>query len=127
MNRLDHVVLRVIVTSLLLCSCFAATMMAQTPTQTPSPSQEATKPPDKKEDPTKPPDKKEETKKEEANPFAPEPAPTLPPGMTGSDTNDPRSKLKPGVYDAGEASMGIKHLMLLKKPEAFSLNADDPN
>ena len=113
MNRLDHIILRLIVTSLLLCSCFAVTMMAQTPTQSPSPSQDAA---------TKPPDKKEE-----ANPFAPEPAPTLPPGMTGSDTTDPRSKLKPGVYDAGEASMGIKHLMLLKKPDAFSLNADDPN
>ena len=113
MNRLDHIILRLIVTSLLLCSCFAVTMMAQTPAQSPSPSQDAA---------TKPPDKKEE-----ANPFAPEPAPTLPPGMTGSDTTDPRSKLKPGVYDAGEASMGIKHLMLLKKPDAFSLNADDPN
>ena len=113
MNRLDHIILRLIVTSLLLCSCFAVTMMAQTPTQSPSPSQDAA---------TKPPDKKEE-----ANPFAPELAPTLPPGMTGSDTTDPRTKLKPGVYDAGEASMGIKHLMLLKKPDAFSLNADDPN
>ncbi len=47
--------------------------------------------------------------------------------MTGSDTNDPRTKLTPGFYDAGEAAMGIKHLMLLKKPDAFQLGTDDPN
>jgi hypothetical protein len=41
--------------------------------------------------------------------------------MTGSDVNDPRFKLTPGVYDAGEVSMGMKHLLLLKKPEAFQL------
>src|SRR5215467_10921021 len=55
---------------------------------------------------------------EEANPFAPEPPPTLPPGMTGSDVNDPRAKLTPGLYDAGEISLGMKHLMLAKKPDA---------
>ena len=32
---------------------------------------------------------------------APTPAPTLPPGMTGSDANDPLAKLTPGIYDAG--------------------------
>ena len=58
------------------------------------------------------------------NPFAPEPAPPLPPGMTGSDANDPRFKLTPGMYDAGEASMGMKHLLLLKKPDAFQLGID---
>ena len=57
----------------------------------------------------------------------PQPAPTLPPGMTGSDTNDPRSKLSPGLYDAGEAAMGMKHLQLLKKPDAFQLGSDDPD
>ncbi len=61
------------------------------------------------------------------NPFAPEPAPALPPGMTGSDVNDPRAKLAPGLYDAGEAAMGIKHLMLVKKPDAFQLGSDDPD
>jgi hypothetical protein len=61
------------------------------------------------------------------NPFAPEPAPTLPAGMLGSDVNDPRAKLTPGIYDAGETSMGIKHLLLLKKPDAFQLGADDPD
>ncbi len=60
------------------------------------------------------------------NPFAPEKAPPLPAGMTGSNANDPHSKLSPGMYDAGEASMGIKHLLLLKKPSAFDLGTD-PN
>jgi hypothetical protein len=56
-------------------------------------------------------------------------APVLPPGMTGADANDPRFKLTPGLYDAGETAIGIKHLTLLKKPDAFQLgtdNADDP-
>src|SRR5579859_7794585 len=64
---------------------------------------------------------------EEENPFAPEPAPALLLGMKGSDTNDPRAKLAPGLYDAGETSMGIKHLLLLKKPSAFQLGATDPD
>jgi len=54
-----------------------------------------------------------------------EPAPKLPPGMKGSDTSDPRTNLKPGLYDAGETAMGMKHLMLLKKPDAFQLGSDD--
>src|SRR6266567_742393 len=62
-----------------------------------------------------------------ANPFAPQPAPPLPAGMTVSDVNDPRAKLSPGMYDAGETSMGIKHLLLLKKPDAFDLGSNDPN
>src|SRR5262249_60301628 len=47
--------------------------------------------------------------------------------MTGSDANDPRAKLKPGMYDAGEVSMGMKHLLLLKKPDPFQLDTADPN
>ncbi|MFZ0432056.1 MAG: hypothetical protein WAL86_05115 [Candidatus Acidiferrales bacterium] len=67
------------------------------------------------------------TPEAEQNPFAAEPAPPLPPGMTGSDVNDPRYKLTPGLYNAGEASMGMKHLLLLKKPDAFQLGVTDPN
>jgi hypothetical protein len=83
------------------------------------------------QEPPKPPpaqqaEKEAKEEDEGANPFAPEPAPALPPGMTGSDANDPRAKLKPGLYDAGEASMGIKHLLLLKKPDAFQLGTSDP-
>ena len=50
----------------------------------------------------------------------------LPPGMTGSTTNDPRVGLKPGFYDAGEAAMGMEHLAFLKKPNAFQLSASQP-
>jgi len=64
---------------------------------------------------------------EEENPFAPEPAPTLPPGMMGSDASDPRAKLTPGLYDAGETAMGIEHLQLLRKPDAFQLGTTDPD
>jgi hypothetical protein len=56
-----------------------------------------------------------------------ETAPPLPPGMTGSNPNDPRAKLTPGLYEAGEAAMGMKHLILLKKPDAFQLGSDDPD
>lgn len=56
-----------------------------------------------------------------------ESAPALPAGMTGSDVNDPRAKLTPGLYDAGEAAFGLKHLQLLKKPDAFQLGTDDPD
>jgi hypothetical protein len=47
--------------------------------------------------------------------------------MTGSDANDPRSRLKPGFDDAGEAAVGLKHLTLVKKPNAFQLAVSDPN
>ena len=66
---------------------------------------------------------------EPADPFAPQPAPPLPTGMTGSTTNDPRVGLKPGLYDAGEAALGMEHVAFLKKPDAFQLaatDADDP-
>jgi len=82
-------------------------MLAQTTSPSPSPTPES-------------------TKEAQADPFAPEPAQPLPAGMTGSDTTDPRTKLTPGVFDAGETSMGIKHLLLLKKPDAFQLGVSDP-
>ena len=76
---------------------------------------------------TKPADAKPDQKKAEEDPFAPEQAPPLPAGMTGSDANDPRAKLTPGVYDAGEVAKGMKHLLLLKKPDAFQLDSADPD
>ena len=79
-------------------------------------SQEAAKTPDAR--------RREE---EQENPFAPEPAGPLPAGMTGSDTNDPRAKLTPGFFNAGEAAMGIKHVLLLKKPDCVSTRLDDPD
>ena len=107
MNRLPNILFRLLVASLVICCFVSARTSAQTPSA--SPAQE-----------TKPP-------AEEANPFAPEPAQPLPAGMTGSDVNDPRAKLAPGVYDAGEAAVGIKHLILLKKPDSFQLGSDNPD
>jgi len=66
---------------------------------------------------------------EEDVPFAAQPVTPLPAGMTGSTTNDPRVGLKAGLYDAGEAGMGMKHVAFLKKASAFQLSstqADDP-
>jgi hypothetical protein len=123
MNRVSSLALCVLGAAALML-CFGLTrMQAQTPaTATPPPPQaQAEKPA------TPPPAEKAEDAEEEENPFVPQPAPSLPPGMTGSDGNDPRAKLKPGLYDAGEASMGIKHLLLLKKPEAFQLGSADPD
>jgi hypothetical protein len=116
MNRVHTMAFRLLVASIVLWSCFASRTQAQTPSSAP-PSRESTKAPDTKS----------ANKEEEANPFAPEPAAPLPAGMTGSEANDPRAKLTPGMYDAGEAAMGIKHLLLLKKPDAFQLGSDDPD
>jgi hypothetical protein len=67
------------------------------------------------------------TPTDELDEFAPKPAPPLPAGMTGSDTRDKRYTLKAGMYNAGEASMGMKHLFFLKKPTAFRLDATSPD
>ncbi len=89
----------IFLTLIVLSFCCAA--MAQTPTPSPKPPAPA-----------------------QQDPFAPQPAPPLPAGMTGSNTSDPRFTLKPGMYDAGETSMGMRHLTLVKKPEAFQLPND---
>jgi len=75
------------------------------------------------------PDAKPAAPAEEPDPFAPVPPTPLPLGMTGSTTDDPRASLKPGLYDAGEAAMGMERVASLKKPNAFQLpsaDADDP-
>jgi hypothetical protein len=119
MNRVPSVAFRVVLTAILL-GASVSRMHAQTP-PAPPPAQDSAKPP-AQESPKEP-----EKAPEEENPFAPEPAPALPPGMTGSDANDPRAKLTPGLYDAGETSMGIKHVLLLKKPDSFQLGVADPD
>ena len=123
MNRLPRVALCVLAAALAF-SFGVGRMKAQDPAPA-APKQEVTK----QEPGTQDPAKKEGAAQPEGdnNPFAPEPAPALPPGMSGSDVNDPRAKLAPGLYDAGEASMGIKHLLLLKKPDAFQLGASGPD
>ncbi len=120
MNRVPSLAFRVAVAVFVLSSAGVSRMYAQTPAQTTAqtPAPSAATPPAAQE-PAKP--------AEEENPFAVKPAPPLPPGMTGSDASDPRFKLSPGLYDAGEASMGIKHLLLLKKPDAFQLGSADPD
>src|ERR1041385_6331758 len=102
MNRVHHLLLAVFI----LCSCFGIQTIAQTPSASPSP---------------------QATKQEQANPFAPEPAGPLPTGMTGADVNDPRAKLTPGFFNAGESAMGLKHILLVKKPAAFQLGSDNPD
>jgi hypothetical protein len=90
-----------------LCWCFTSTTEAQTTSPSPTP----------------------ESKPEQqgmGNPFAPQPAAPLPAGMTGSDANDPRARLSPGLYDAGQTAMGLRHLTLLKKPDAFQLGSENP-
>jgi hypothetical protein len=119
MKRVPSIVLSVAVAAILLFHGMSQ-MHAQTPAASPSPQAGAAASPS-------PSPAAKEPAEEQRNPFAPEPAPPLPPGMTGSDANDPRAKLAPGMFDAGEAAMGIKHLTLVKKPEAFSLDASNPD
>ena len=121
MNRLVRAVLLFAVAALVSFAASARTSAQES--AVPPAKQDAAK----QEPPKQDADKKES--EEEENPFAPQPAPPLPPGMSGSDANDPRAKLAPGIYDAGEAAMGIKHLLLIKKPDAFQLGtaeAEDP-
>jgi hypothetical protein len=125
MNRLPRVACRVVVAAIILIFGIGR-IKAQEPASAP-PKQEAPKQEPSKQDPAKQESTKEEKGDDEENPFAPQPAPALPAGMTGSDVNDPRFKLTPGIYDAGETSMGIKHLLLVKKPDAFQLGAADPD
>ncbi len=64
---------------------------------------------------------------DEQDEFAAKPAPPLPAGMTGSNTNDPRYTLKPGMYDAGEVAMGMEHIGFVKKAGPFRLDATSPD
>ncbi|MFL6228126.1 MAG: LVIVD repeat-containing protein [Pyrinomonadaceae bacterium] len=114
MKRVPTVAFRLLTASFVLCTCLAVKTLAQTPSPSPPPVP-APSPESKPADPA------------EGNPFAPQPAPPLPAGMTGSDASDPRAKLTPGMYDAGETSKGMKHLLLLPKPDAFQLGASDPD
>ncbi len=101
----------------------AAPMFAQTAGQSPSktaPAAPINQPPDAKAA-AKP------TPTDELDEFTPQPAPPLPAGMTGASTSDPRYTLKAGMYDAGEAAMGMKHLDFVRKPAALSLDATSPD
>jgi hypothetical protein len=117
------------VPSLALCALWVAVTFACTVTRIEAQAAPSAPPQDQAQKPANPPSAKadKESDEDEGNIFAPQPAPALPPGMTGSDVTDPRFKLAPGLYDAGEASMGLQHLLLLKKPDAFQLGATDPD
>src|SRR5262245_60668730 len=99
MNRIHTIAFRLLIVSMVLF-CFAGKMQAQTPSS---------------HEPSKPADAKPEPKKAEEDPLASQQAPPLPAGMTGSDVNDARAKLTPGIYDAGEVAKGMKHILLFKK------------
>ncbi len=119
MNRVSHLALSLLWIALIFCFAVNPTQAQNAP---------AAAPPSDQAKPANPPADKDAEKKEPAaqeNPFAPEPAPPLPAGMTGSDANDPRFKLGPGLYDAGESAMGLEHLLLVKKPDAFQLGSTD--
>jgi hypothetical protein len=118
MKRLPSLALCVV--GVVVISCFAVN---QTQAQEAPPAA----PPQEQGQKSAAPSPDKDAKGEGDNPFAPEPAPPLPPGMTGSDVNDPRAKLAPGLYDAGEASMGVEHILLLKKQDAFQLGTTDPD
>ncbi|HWZ97296.1 MAG TPA: hypothetical protein VN025_06005 [Candidatus Dormibacteraeota bacterium] len=123
MNRAASVIFRWMLAVVFLCfSVSGLRAQGQAPATTPSAQAPAQGPAQESGDKAKA-DKEEE----DENPFAPEPAPALPPGMKGSDASDPRADLKPGMYDAGETAMGMKHLALVKKPDAFQLGSDDPD
>jgi hypothetical protein len=115
MNRIHAAAFRLLTAFLVLCSCLAVGTLAQTTYPTPVPKSAKT------------PESKPASQQDAQNPFALESAPPLPAGMTGSNVNDPRARLSPGIYNAGQAAMGIKHLLLLKKPDAFQLGSDDPD
>jgi hypothetical protein len=118
MNRVQRVAFRfAALAAIILCFGVSAIQAQKQAPQSSTPAPDATKAPDA----AKAPDADDD------NPFAAKPAPPLPPGMTGSDVNDPRFSLTPGMYDAGEVSMGMKHLLLLKKPDAFQLGTTDPD
>jgi hypothetical protein len=112
MNRMDALAFRLagVVFAAAVASSGAAALGAQTPAAPAPPTAQAAPPAPAQE-----------------NPFAPQPAPPLPPGMTGSTMNDPRVGLKPGLYDAGEAAMGLEHVAFLKKPGPFQLSPTGPD
>src|SRR5262245_16102614 len=129
MNRISTLAFRVAVAATLLCFSAGGVRLRAQDSSATAPKQDAAKQDTAKQDNGKADAAKKEEGEGEANPFAPKPAPPLPPGMTGSDPNDPRAKLTPGLYDAGETSMGLNHVLLFKKPDALQLGtseADDP-
>jgi hypothetical protein len=66
---------------------------------------------------------------DELDEFAPKAAPPLPPGMTGSTTNDPRVHPQARLVRRRRSRLGHGARRFLKKPDAFQMSAtsaDDP-
>jgi hypothetical protein len=116
LNQLSAAFRLAAVAAVVFCSGLSL-LRAQTPAPSPAPSPQAAAQPADKDD----------EEKEEEEMFKVQPAPPLPPGMTGSNTNDPRYTLKPGMYDAGETALGLKHVAFVKKPAVFQLGATSPD
>src|SRR5499427_2885559 len=129
MNRISTLAFRTALAAILLCFGANGVQLRAQGASPAAQQQDAAKPDGTKADGDKKDAAKAEKSEEEENPFAPKPAPPLPPGMVGSDPSDPRAKLTPGLYDASETAMGLNHLQLFKKPDAFQLGtseAEDP-
>ncbi len=131
MNREPKAVWCAVVAFLIFCFAVNRTQAqaAQPATPSQADTQKSDNPPSAQEGKDKEGKDKDKAKKgdDDDDFFAPQPAPSLPPGMTGADVSDPRYKLTPGLYDAGEAASGLKHLVLVKKPDAFQLSGTDPD
>ncbi len=106
MYRVRNITFHLLAVTIILCSCFAGGAIAQTASPTATPAAKS-------------------ADQNGGNQTAKAPAPQLPPGMKGANAADPRAKLSPGLYDAGETALGMKHVMLLKKPDAFQLGSND--
>jgi hypothetical protein len=110
MNRRQALAFRLVsaVFAVVMIGCGIGALHAQAPTAPAAPAAKPAEP-------------------EEEDPFAPLPVTQLPQGTTGSTTNDPRVGLKPGLYDAREAAMGMEHVAFLKKAAAFQLASNGPD
>jgi hypothetical protein len=49
------------------------------------------------------------------------------PAPNAQQPDDPRVNLTPGLFNAGETSMGLEHLGFVKKPDAFRIDTTDEN
>src|ERR1700735_5796721 len=92
MNRLPSIGFRAALAAIILC-CGVGRMQAQEPATAAPPASSAPAPAKAPEAPM--------------NPFAPQPAPPLPAGVTGSGVDGPRFKLSAGMDGAGGAAGGL--------------------
>ena len=108
MKPINIIAFRIVIASLVLCSCYAVGIQAQTPNASPAKS---------------PAPKTASQSTGESSGLRN--SKLLPSGIRGSNAEDPRARLKSGLYDAGEAALGIRHLTLLRKPDSFQLGSLD--